>query len=136
MILLLQNDSDSNDTDDDIWDALLPEPAESTQTQRLAWQPFPPPAYDDPYMVIGLPKKDGTGKQYISGRDTIPHTIEEPLSELMEECSHLFFGSHQHDRTPSSSSSALKQSTNTRFVWDLEHYTEIDLSKMETQNLT
>ena len=41
MILLLQNESDSNDTDDDIRDALLPEPAESTQTQGLAQQPFP-----------------------------------------------------------------------------------------------
>ena len=66
MILLLQNDSDSDDTDDDIWDAFLPEPAESTQTQGLAWEPFPPLVYDDPNMVIGLPKKDGD-------RQAIPH---------------------------------------------------------------
>ena len=75
---------------------------------------------------LGSQRKMGQAGQYLIGRDTLPQTIEEPLSESKEECSHLSLLPIDMTGTPSSSSSAPKQSTSTRFVWALKHYTEID----------
>ena len=102
------------------------------QEQQLRRR-VPPPAYDDPSSVRGLPKKDATGYRYLVGRDEIPKFHEEPLSESMEECSCAFFAQRQHPYTPSGSSSSAKLATHSslRYVGALKHFGAVHVSMLK-----
>ena len=93
----------------------------------------PPPAYDDPSSVRGLPKKDATGYRYLVQRDEIPEFHEEPLSESIEEYIHVYFAQRQHPSTPSGSSSSAKLATSSsmRYIGAPKHFGTVHVSMLK-----